>query len=111
SGVDVMGANFAFEMTVNEQGGSSTDAGAASTTIYHAMSIPGLPQPGGPLVIHGVLNIASAPDGSGLPGGNLAAGTAAADASGPNTLAEVTGQALTVVNHLSALSLSALVAA
>jgi hypothetical protein len=114
SGVNVTGADYVIETTINYRGGSSTDATAESITKYVAIDIPGWSPPGGEKVIQHVINLPYMPahsSGSDLPSGTSSThSTIAVEAVGEHPLTVVANQAHAVGGHLSSLSTWALVA-
>lgn len=122
SGVSVTGADYVFEITVNEHGGSGSTAWAESMTKYVAIDIPGWNPPGGEKVFDTVVNLPYMPGppppgqsllpsgSSGLPSGNVADDTVTADVLGHNTLVDISQHAL-ATHNFSAVSAWALVAA
>jgi hypothetical protein len=112
SGVNVTGADLVVETTVNQHGGTSTDATAESVTTFRAIDIPGFTPPGGPVIVDHVVNSSSTPaGGSGLPSGNVVHTTLTAEAAGVDPQVTALSQTLAVGGHLSAVSAWALVAA
>jgi hypothetical protein len=113
SGVNVTGADIVIEKTVNQHGGSSTDASAESTTKYIAIDIPGWT--GGEIVVDDVVNkpsVHALPGDSGLPSsGSVAHSTVTAEDVAHDPQVTVSNHTLALGGHLSAVSSWALVAA